>query len=91
MRPFLQNSVKKTCRCFVETSCVEACEPVSSAQTFAENENIKDKLTEMLILLSTLPRLPVLFVYFGFTFFYPDNEEKVWAAEVIASLNSASR
>lgn len=39
-----------------------------NAQTFAENRNIKDNLTEMLISAFYLLRLPVLFVYFGFTF-----------------------
>lgn len=85
MRPFLQNSVRKAYRCFVGTSCVEVCEPLDSAQTLAENGNIKDKLTEMLISTFYFAKaVSAFFVYFGFTYFYPDSKEKVSAAEVIA-------
>lgn len=54
-----------------------------NAQTFAENKNIKDNLTEMPISAFYLAKAASVVCVFWF-YFYLDSNEKVWAAEVIA-------
>lgn len=50
-----------------------------NAQTFAENRNINDNLTEMLISAFYFPKAASVICVFWFY-----SNEKVWAAEVIA-------
>lgn len=64
MRPFLQISARKACRCFVGNFSVGQW---INAQTFAENRNIKDNLTEMLISAVYFPKPASVTCVFGFT------------------------
>lgn len=54
-----------------------------NAQTFAENRNTKDNLTEMPISAFYFAKAASVICVFWF-YFYPDSNEEVWAAEVIA-------